>query len=632
MSRNISLWALVILMFIGIALLGQPLLAQTYSLPNDNTSCPSNCRLITWKAGSDLWNNGVLPTYAPVTCSGLAGNGTTNDGPAIQACINNASSGTAVYIPVGTYLVNSTISLKSNVVLRGAGPTTQINLGASGTLTTQNFSTSAISGYNGYGVIPSPYTLTGTPQKGDTTVTIGSGSVSVGTWIKIFGNDNPSLISATGTDGFCPWCGDNSGFYVQQQFVQVTGIVSGTGGAGSVVTISRPLYYTPYTTSVTVNGQTEPAGAKYDIITFSTQKAGYEYFHVTATGDIGATQIILLQGCLYCWVKGVETQETGSNSGSAHVEMDYCYGNEIRDGYYHDQRSGASGSGYGVYFQFTNGDAKIENNIMRHNRHGFVFQGGGSGVAMLYNYIDDLYTDDTTYLGSARTSHGAHPFMNLFEGNVASHITADDFSGTTSHDVFFRNWLWGDETGNWSGAVAPTGTPGSGFDAIDLYQGQQYYSYVGNVLGRTGLHTTWSLATLSITCTTNNCGYEAPSAPGVYSYGSSTLGSAATSSSTILRHGNWDYKTNGVAYWDGGSNHTLATSMYYSSQPSYLSGYAWPLEGPEGNPTINANAAENCYLKGPSTGGSFNPATCYTPGSSQAPAAPTKLTTTVTVN
>ena len=43
-------------------------------------------------------------------------------------------------------------------------------------------------------------------------------------------------------------------------------------------------------------------------------------------------------------------------------------------------------------------------------------EGGGSGIAILYNYIDDNYTDDTTYLGSARANHGAHPYMNLYEG------------------------------------------------------------------------------------------------------------------------------------------------------------------------------------------------------------------------
>ncbi len=639
MSRIVPIWVLALVVVLGVILFGQPLQAQTYSLPNVSSQCPSGCRLVQWKAGSDLWNNGTLPNYSASTCGGLAGDGKTNDGPAIQTCINNAASNSAVLLPSGTYFVNSVVRLKSNVALRGTGPTTNINLGSGGQLTTQNWSYSTnLNPTVSYGCFSScpPFNLSGTPQKDDTTITIGTGSVSVGSWVSIFGNDDPSLISTNGTDGFCQWCGWNQGYYVQQQIVQVTGFVSGSGGPGTVASISRPWYYTPYTKAVSnPSGQagiTEPAGAKYRVVTFPTQKAGFEYFHVTATQDVGGGQIVYLQGCLYCWVKGVETQNTGSNSGSAHVELDWSYGDEIRDGYYHEQRSGASGSGYGVYLQFVNSDHKIENNTMRHNRHGFVFQGGGSGVVFLYNYIDDLYTDDTSYLGSARTSHGAHPFMNLFEGNVASHITADDFSGTTSHDVFFRNWLWGDETMNWSGAVAPTGNPGGGFDPVDLYQSQQYYSYVGNVLGRTGLHATWSAATLTSTCSTNNCAYDEPSTPAIYSTGSSQLGSAGTSAGTILRHGNWDYKTNGVAFWDGGANHALASSLYYSSQPSFLSGNSWPLEGPEGNPTINANPAENCYLSGPAAGRQFDPSSCFKSGAgtvSTPPQPPSKLTATV---
>lgn len=605
MSRITSLLAFAILTFIGNTLLGHDLKAQTYSLPNTNTGCPSNCRAIPWKAGSDLWNGGTLPNYTSATCTGLAANGQTDDGPAIQACINKASAGTAVFVPAGTYLINSTIRLRSSVALRGAGTTsTFLNLGSNGTLTTQNFS------YTSGGMTPpisyatnSPgYSLGGAPQKGDTTITISSGSVSAGDWIAVFADNDPSLVSVDGEDGHCSWCGDNTGYRVMQQIVQVTAV------SGSTATLSRPLYYTLYK---------NPEYRKYS---FPTQKAGYENFKVTATGDIGASQIILLQGCLYCWVKGVETQNTGSNSGSAHVELDFSYGAEIRDNYLHDQRSGASGSGYGVYFQFVNSDHKVENNIMRHNRHWTVFQGGGSGIAMLYNYADDGYTDDPTYLASGRTSHGGHPFFNLFEGNIASHLTADDFSGSSSHQVLFRNWLWGDETGT----GVPNFPPDAGFAAIDLYPMQTYYSFIGNVLGHTGMHTTWSAATLR-----GFNEYAGPSTPIVYSFGGAS-GSIPSSGTTSLNHGNWDYKTMGVAYWEGGSNHTLPASLYYSSEPGYLSGYSWPLEGPEANPTIHANAAETCYLNGPAKGGAFNPATCYTGKVSQAqPAPPTNLSGTV---
>jgi hypothetical protein len=222
----------------------------------------------------------------------------------------------------------------------------------------------------------------------------------------------------------------------------------------------------------------------------------------------------------------------------------------------------------------------------------------------LYNYIDDMFTDDLSYLGSARTSHGGHPYMNLWEGNIVSHVAADDFWGSSSHFVFYRNWHWGDETGT----GVPT-FPINGFDAVDLYTMQTYYSFVGNVLGRTGMHTTWTAALMS-----GFNEYAEPLAPIVYSYGGGS-GSIPSSASTILRHGNWDYKTKGVAYWDGGTNHTLAASLYYPSEPGFMSGYAWPLIGPEGAPTVNANPAETCYLNGPAKGSSFNPSSCYKAGS-----------------
>src|ERR1700729_2518568 len=105
MSRSIPLSLFVATVFLAM-LPGQRIQAQTFSLPSDNTSCPGNCRVIPWQAGSDLWNGGKLPNYPSTTCTGLAGNGTTNDGPAIQACINAAAANTAVLVPAGTYLIN----------------------------------------------------------------------------------------------------------------------------------------------------------------------------------------------------------------------------------------------------------------------------------------------------------------------------------------------------------------------------------------------------------------------------------------------------------------------------------------------------------------------------------------------
>jgi len=627
-SKVFSRMTLLLILCVS-GLCGRGAAGQTYSLPNVNSGCPANCRQISWVDGSDIWNGGTLPTYSGVACTGLHNNGSTDDGPVIQACINALSASQCAVLPADQNIyVNSTVHLKSNTCLRGAkaegGPpfmpaadtaATQIILGSNALLTTQSF-TSSGNGLNpstSYSSFPTSYCyLSGSPQKGDTTLTLGSSNgsgcnVAVGTWIEVYGNDDPTLISATGTDGHCDWCGNNTGFYLQIQIVRVTAITSGSGGSGSTITISKPLYYPPYTASATVAGpggggtKTEPAGAKYTIITFPTQKAGFENLRIDGSKhDIGSNQILLLQGCLYCWVKNVETYMTGNSSGSAHMELDYTYGNEIRDSAFHDQRSGASGAGYGVYFQFVNSDAKVENNLVWHSRHWIVYQGGGSGTAILYNYADDGYTDDLTYFASGRTSHGGHPYFNLFEGNITSHIAADDFWGSSSHDVFFRNWIRGGEPNTVYSGGSGIGSfpPNSGFDAVDLYTGQPYYAYINNVLGNAGSSSgtcgtgtgscgTWSKATMSMTCTRDNCGYEAPGSPGVYSYGvGNTLGGAnvASSASTIIRQGNYDYKTQGVAYNDGGTGNAYQPSYYYQSKPAFVGSCPWPEQGSDLNP------------------------------------------------
>src|ERR1700739_2113998 len=395
MSRNLIPRAFALAILIFGTLTGHLVAQNYYSQPNNNAGCPSTCRQISWLAGSDLWNRGTLPTYTSVACTRLHNNGTTDDSAGVQTCINALSSGQCALLPTGLIYINGTVRLKSNTCLRGqkaeGGPpylptsdssATTIVLGSSEEITTQNFSPGSGDLYpaSPYATFPTTYcTLSGTPQKGDTTLTLGKVAigcdVSAGTWIEIYGNDDPTLIDDTGEDGHCDWCGNNNGFYVMEQIVQVTAINSRTGGSGSNISISRPLYYTPYTSSVVVPGpggsgtKTEPAGAKYSIITFPTTKAGFENLRFDGSQhDIGGRQIILLQGCLYCCVKNVETYGTGGNSGSAHVEMDWTYGDEIRDSALHDQRSGASGAGYGVYFQFVNSDAKVEKNIIYHNR------------------------------------------------------------------------------------------------------------------------------------------------------------------------------------------------------------------------------------------------------------------------
>jgi hypothetical protein len=527
-----------------ILLLFVPALA-VYDLPSS--------RAIPWLCGSDLWNKGVLPDYAQITCSPLYGDNVNDDAARIQNGINAAAANTAVYLPAGTYYVNGAITLKSNVVLRGAGASgTILRLGPNGHITTSGANKSSACNFMG------------TPQKGDTLLTLQTSSqANAGDWISIFSDDDPLLVTATGANGVCTWCGEGGNNCIQQ-------IVKVVAKNGSVITISKPLYYTLFT---------NPRFKRY---TFGTQYAGVENLKLWGAVDIGTYPMILLNGCLYCWARGVETDSAGSQNSASHCILQWSYGCEVRDSYFHDAYSSAGGVNYGVHFYFVNSDHKVENNIFRHNRHSVVFEGGGAGCAVLYNYIDDNYTNDLTYLGNSCYNHGAHPYMNLFEGNIISHIVADDTWGSSSHCVVFRNWLWGDETGT----GVPGFPPNSGYVAIDVFDKNSYYSFVGNVLGILGKHTNWSNATLRPAALSP---YPSYSAPVVYNY-------APSISTTSLNHGNYDYKTNGVAYWEGGSDHVLKNSLYYSSAPAWwCSEIPWPAIGPDVGAIHNDIPAKRRY-------------------------------------
>ncbi len=106
--------------------------------------------------------------------------------------------------------------------------------------------------------------------------------------------------------------------------------------------------------------------------------------------------------------------------------------------------------------------------------------------------------------------------------------------------------------------------------------------------------------------------YASPATPIVYSYGgqlvvddsaaggSTTTTVGASSAATMIRQGNWDYLTSGVAFNDGGNcggNCTYPPSMYYQSEPSFISsaGCAWPEQGPD--LSIHGSLMQPAYMR-----------------------------------
>lgn len=543
-----------------------------YDLPNNDGDCPANCRQIPWLAGSDVWNSGTLPTYTGVNCiSGLTeGDGTTDNSSAIQTCINNASANTAVILPAGIYYVNGTLTMKNNVVLRGAGFNNVFLPIADATATTLKLGTSGWITFGSGVTKGSEVLLSSGYTKGSQSITTSSShGLVTNNWIVAYEHpDSVIPVLGSGVYGTCNWCGESDNTsHLMSQFNQVTGV------AGNTLSLLRPMYYT-FKNTLT-------PGIKK--VTWNVSKAGLENIRLNGWSASRTEPLIRFAGALYCWVKNVEVYNDTNTAKGWPIYIEHSYGNEIRDSYIHKQRATESDRAYGIGLMFTTSDNKIENNIIREQRHGCAQEGGGSGNVWLYNYIDDIYyIYDYTIRENPEMNHGPHPYFTLWEGNISTGYRAEYAFGSSSHGVLFRNHLWGDLTGNYTGY--DSNNPNYGFTAVTLDRNNTYYSLVGNVLGKTGLHTTWSNGIVYAA----NCNWVfggtggKRSQPTVYGFGCDDNETFDSNTyATTIKHGNYDYKTAGVAHWDGGADHTLKHSMYYSTKPSFFGGWTWPMIGPD---------------------------------------------------
>jgi hypothetical protein len=537
---------------------------------------PSDRRTI-WAGKTGLDPVGGIPNYTSVTCTGLDPTGATDNSAKINSCISAASPGTAVYIPAGVYLVSGQINMKSNIVLRGAGAGAPWLPSASSGTTTLNISKRISFDGGSKTTNWSPGASQGTSvtagfTTGSTQITLSDASnYSVGNVISIFQNNDSAVVSSKGYG----WLGedDGTGERVLQQYSTIT------GKNGNVLTIDPPLSYaSPNPPSPAVRKQT-----------FNVVMAGLENLKINrASGS--DTYIIFTRFTKNIWFKNIETYNSGkTSSGSPHIWMQFSYQNEIRDSYFHHGESYDSGCSYGVEFYHWNSSHKVENNIIRDVRHAIAFEGGGSNCAILYNYTDDNGESvqgqgtvrDTSFLGEdTMANHGAHPHMNLWEGNSSTSWWGDYTQGSSSHMTYFRNDVRCKNT------TVPLSSSPWLWSCVEVEQYNYFYNIVGNVIGQSSF--------ASGTVVDNGSG----SKPAIYRFGYSSAGGGHTDSqsySTAIKHGNYDYVTDGVAHWDGGADHTLPSSMYYNSKPPFFGSSAWPPFGSDLSPLVGTLPAKARY-------------------------------------
>jgi hypothetical protein len=686
--------------FLSLFLLGlMPLAAGAQTTPW--SSVLSSARAANWaKAGVP----GGIPSGSWTQCgSTIAAYGSASS-PAspstIQNAINSCGANQYVQLGAGSFYLSGSFYFKgrSNVAIRGMGANSTFihfygNAGVGGDNCFGLYATICVEGSDfNWNAGPSngPVNWTAGYAQGTSVITLASApNLAVGNAvildqldstsdtgaILILGttNMNTGLFSLAGNPG--PYSTQGPGPVrpgrEQAHVYTVIGCNGSTtvgtscSGTNVAVTIDPPIEEENWSPSLSPQAWWATNPARY---------VGIEDLYIDGTNEgctAGNGAGIGFFNALDSWTKGVED----FNECRDHTELEYSARITVRDGYMFLARYSTSTS-YG-FETFASSDNLFENNICQAIAACTILGSASDGNVIAYNFEINGYYADAGFVIPAMNMHNANNDYNLYEGNIGSKLDADIIHGSKQFDTFFRNRLSGTNPVCWqsgpgtsdyaaySGATWGACTVGLG--AISDYSNNRFYNIIGNVLGTTGITTTYKHvggfgesngAVLNIGVgDANTCGAIAG--------GCNALNEVPPDSAvpqTILLWGNCD-DVNGFSSASCQFNssdvpvtanlatsqqpfansvpggHTLPASFYYSSEPSWWpSSKPWPIIGPDvtgGNISgtgglAYTNPAEDCYnsLSGSTANGSggpfpFDANACYGSGSTGGGAPPT---------
>lgn len=482
---------------------------------------------------------------------GAVGNDIADDTAAIQAAINACPSNQVVYLPPGTYRVTKTIVITRSIVLRGAGPAlTRIRM--------YEARENIIRVGNWAGIDKTE--VTGGMNKGSKSIAVASAAA--------FNVGDFALIDQTNDNRFVDnvqqetWLSRDSGTRCIGQVVKIV------GKSGNNLTTEAPLYFT-------FVPECSPQLLK--LASTVLQYAGVEDLCVEPKSTNVADSIRIMHSA-YCWVKNVESDKAGCR----HIQVRRSYRCEVRECYAHDGMTYGSGSAYGISLFDRATATLVTDNILYHLTVGVQLEAGPVGNVISYNFQKDNY-GGSSWLNKGIGTHGAHPYMNLMEGNKTQAFSFDYVHGSSSHNTLFRNHVTRE-------ANPPEREIIYSLRAMEMDKWNRYFNIVGNVFGLSNL--TWTAY--------EDNGTRLADQKYVYTWGygfdNDTTCDDPLVKETTLRHGNYDFCTASTVWDPGISDHALPDSLYLSSKPAFFGDLAWPPFGPDRQPMIGTLPAERRFL------------------------------------
>ena len=584
-------------------------LGSSYNFPTGPTYSTKSgtatlSRAIPWAPGIV----GGVPQRTTI-CATLSATGNGDDA-AINAALASCPDNEVVLLNPGAYNIkNAIIWSKSNVVLRGSG-----GPGVAASQQTRLMADPSLYGpvvSIGLNLFPHPtgasVSLTADALQGTNTATVSSTSgfkagdlVTVDMLVDPADDTGTWIVNApTGETGLVyPYSeynptkspqGDASRGWFSRENRPTSQIMEVQSISGNTITFSSPFHMTfdvAHTAQVT-GWDTKPL-----------TNSGLEDVYVSGVpapgGNVQYNDVVLTMA-KYSWAKNVETD----NSNGYGMGIDQSFRCIVRDSYIHSTINPTpGGAGYGLEFSMGSADNLAENNISWNFNKVMVMRASGGGNVMAYNYMDDgwiAYQPNWVESG-INAAHMTTPHFELFEGNLSFALGSDDTWGGSTFITWLRNvatnhrsawpplnsFLFNSATQSEGGCTStgvfddnciPYTDAGNRAAAIVNY-GDEFFNYVGNVLGSIGMPR--APESQGFTYANNSPDWLSDPVP-MWTVGFGDANDLALDqgvANTTFRDGNFDYATNSVKW--AGSPQTIPNSLYTCSKPSFFGGYAWP--------------------------------------------------------
>lgn len=372
--------------------------------------------VFTWNPG----RSGGIPSYTLGATTAADNTGASDATATIEAELALLSPGEYLYLPAGTYRLDSELDIdESSIELRGSG---------TGTILLVNHNDATGIRLANSGSIGADLAVAEDVDKGEADIDLDdASSLSAGDYVLLSQTDDAD-VEVGGS-----WCNFTIGA-VERNIYQMSKI---TNKVGNTITISPTPYraYDDAAHAVMIN--------KVNIgVTNSGVKNLKIDHNGLAANDIGS--YILMSYAASCWIYGVEGDETPDY----HVKIVACYQCNVRHNYFHHALTyDDGGNGYGIDLSNGTSECLIDDNITYHLRHHYVVEGSGPGNVIAYNYGEVSYGDhdaaQKAFVQGCLITHNAHPEANLFEGNMLDNIRHDNAHGSSQRNVSFRNRLDG---------------------------------------------------------------------------------------------------------------------------------------------------------------------------------------------